>query len=137
MMRDEHVFHRLRRNRLGGLHNQMRAARVIGVHNDQVIFHLNDDRVGIAHLIGSTGIARYRFAFAKPDTGSDLFQLARLRASRRGEREQNAKGYELRKYCWLVSHCQNLSFSPNSSERPGPEALTAPKPADGTPLASK
>ena len=47
MMGIEDVLDRLRRNLLGVLHRQPRAAREIGIHDDEVVLHLDDDVVAV------------------------------------------------------------------------------------------
>ncbi len=86
VMRIENELHRLGRDFLGVRHRQPRPAREIGVHDDQVALHLDDDVVAVLLV--------HEIALAEPHARRDLFHRVRLRIPARdhkSRREQSRK----------------------------------------------
>ena len=90
MMRIEDVLYRFRGNRLDVRHERPCAARVVRVHDNQIIGHLDDDVIAMAELI--------QIALAKPHAWNDLlngFQLgvgAGRHERRQGEYRKGTAG---------------------------------------------
>ena len=86
MMRVEYELHWLGGNRLDVRHERTGAARVIGVHNEQVILHLDHDVVAVAVLI--------EIALAEPNARDDLldgFKLGVRAGSQESTQRKNCK----------------------------------------------
>jgi hypothetical protein len=66
----KYVFHRLRRKLLYFLHGQSRTGREIGIDNDNVVLHFDDDVIAKA---GPMGIPEH-----EPHTRRDLHGLVEL-----------------------------------------------------------
>jgi len=85
VMRVKDVLDGFGRNSLRRFHGQARSAGEVRIHYDQVVFHLDDDVVGVAEV--------GKVALAEPDTGDDELDFSRLsgRASRK-KRHRNEDG---------------------------------------------
>ena len=83
VMSIEDVLDGFGRDAVGGFQGESRAAGEIGVDDDQVILHLDDDVVGVAEV--------REVAFTEPDAGNDQFDLARLRLGTGREKRHGGK----------------------------------------------
>ena len=66
----EDVLHGLRRNLFNVRHRRAGAAGVIGIHDDEVVLHLDHDVIAMAVLV--------EIALPEPDAGDDLLDRFEL-----------------------------------------------------------